>query len=184
MHGNQQLGSEFASESSTISTSGWYALQTRHQCEKRVDHALRDEGFDTFAPFRLEKRQWSDRTKLIEAPLFPGYTFVHTDTDPRSLVRILRFPGVVRFVTNGREFVPVQDIEVETVRALAQSEASFETGPFPAVGERIRIRGGCLDGVEGVLTSQPSRREIVVSIGAIQRSLKVPLGTYRVERLS
>ena len=60
----------------------WYPLQTRYQCEKKVDVALRNEGFESFAPTCLEARRWSDRTKLVEAPLFPGYTFVRMEADP------------------------------------------------------------------------------------------------------
>ena len=52
------------------------------------------------------------------------------------------------------------------------------------MGEKVRIRGGCLEGVEGVLTSQSDEREVVITVGAIQRSLKVQLGNYQIERLS
>jgi transcription antitermination factor NusG len=73
---------------------------------------------------------------------------------------------------------------MEIVRAIAASNAGCEPGPFPAVGEKVRIHGGCLEGVEGVLTSQSDQREVVISVGAIQRSLKVQLGNYQIERLS
>jgi transcription antitermination factor NusG len=161
----------------------WYPLQTRYQCEKRVDAALRDQGFESFAPMQLETRRWSDRTKLVESPLFPGYTFVRMEAEPKLLIKVLSLPGLVRFVTSGRELVAVPNAEIEAVRALVRSNTSCEPGPFPAVGERIRIHGGCLEGVEGVLT-QTGRGEIVIAVGAIQRSLKVPLSSYRVERLS
>jgi transcription antitermination factor NusG len=159
-------------------------LQTRYQCERKVDAALRDQGFESFAPMQLETRRWSDRKKLVESPLFPGYTFVRMEAQPELLIKVLRLPGLVRFVTYGRELVAVPNEEIETVRALAASNAGFEPGPFPAVGERVRIRGGCLEGVEGILTVHSDSREIIISVGAIQRSLKVQLGSYRVERLS
>ena len=171
-------------DSATHSDPAWYPLQTRYQCEKRVDAALRDEGFESFAPMRLETRRWSDRTKVVESPLFPGYMFVRMVADPKLLTTVLRLPGLVRFVKVGRELVTVPNAEMETVRALAESDTSCEPAPFPAAGERVRIRGGCLEGVEGVLTGQTDRREIVISVGAIQRSLKVLLGGYQVERLS
>jgi len=162
----------------------WYPLQTRHQCEKKVDAALRDDGFESFAPMQLEVRRWSDRTKLVESPLFPGYTFVRMEAVPQSLSKVLRLPGMVRFVTSGRELVAVPDAEIDAVRALTQNDVSYLPGPFPVIGERIRIHGGCLQGIEGVLVDETGRGEIVISVGAIQRSLKVPLGNYRVERLS
>jgi len=168
-----------------VSGPEWYPLQTRYQCEKKVDAALRKEGFESFAPMQREARRWSDRIKLVEAPLFPGYTFVRMEAEPRLLVKVLRLPGLVRFVTSGRELVAVSDGEMATVRALVQSNTSYEPGPFPAVGEKVRIHGGCLQGVEGVLTAQTGRGEIVISVGAIQRSLKIPLGSYyQIERLN
>jgi transcription antitermination factor NusG len=162
----------------------WYPLQTRYQCEKKVDVGLRKEGFESFAPTRLEARRWSDRTKLVEAPLFPGYTFVRMEAAPELLIKVLRLPGLVRFVTRGSDLVAVPSEEMEIVRALVASNMGCEPGPFPAVGEKVRIRGGCLEGVEGVLTSQSDQREVVISVGAIQRSLKVQLGNYQIERFS
>ena len=178
-----ELSRDFALTREPPSIESWYALQTRYQCEKRVELALRDEGFDTFSPVRLELRRWSDRTKLIESPLFPGYTFVRMESDSKLLIKVLRIPGMVRFVTIGRDLIAVPNDEIEVVRALTQSDAACEPAPFPVLGERVRIRGGCLEGVEGVLTGHIDQREIVISVGVIQRSLKVPLGSYQVERL-
>jgi transcription antitermination factor NusG len=169
---------------SRISGPAWYPLQTRYQCEKKVDAALRHEGFESFAPMQLETRRWSDRTKLVELPLFPGYTFVRMEAEPELLIKVLRLPGLVRFVTSGRELVAVPNEEIDVVRTLVQSHTAYEPGPFPAIGERVRIRGGCLEGVEGILIAQTGRREIIISVGAIQRSLKIPLGSYRFDRVS
>jgi len=178
-----QLSNDWWLAGASTALGEWYALQTRYQCEKRVDLALRDVGFETFAPVRAEQRRWSDRTKLIQSPLFPGYTFVRMETDSKSLLKVMRLPGIVRFVTTGRELVPIPDEEIEAVRGLLQSHEAYEAAPFPALGERVRIRGGCLDGIEGIITSHLNRREIIISVGAIRRSLKVPLGNYTVECL-
>ena len=186
MHRIQELHLSGAAleKPATRSCLAWYALQTRYQCEKKVDAALREKAFESFAPMRLEIRRWSDRTKLVESPVFPGYMFVRMEAESTSLVEVLSLPGLVRFVTSGRELVAIPDLEIEMVRALTRSGASYEHGPFPVIGERVRIHGGCLQGIEGFLVDQAGREEIVISVGAIQRSLKIRLGHYRVERLS
>jgi transcriptional antiterminator NusG len=166
------------------SCAAWYPVQTRYQCEKRVGAALREQGFETFTPMQRELRRWSDRTKMVESPLFPGYGFVRMEAEPRSLTRVLRVPGFVRFVTYGSELAAVPDEEIESIRTLVESDTEYQPGPFPAMGERVRIRGGCLEGVEGILTAQTGRGEIVISVGAIQRSLKISLAGYQVERVS
>jgi transcription antitermination factor NusG len=171
-------------EAANPMAAAWYPLQTRYQCEKKVDAALRDRGFESFAPMQLVARRWSDRTKMVDTPLFPGYMFVRMVADPALLSAVVRLPGLVRFVMAGNELVAVTDAEMTNVRALAANDAGYEPGPFPVVGERVRIRGGCLEGIEGVLTGETNRKEIVISVSSIQRSLKVMLGSYRVERLS
>jgi transcription antitermination factor NusG len=171
-------------QAASHSAAAWYPLQTRHQCEKKVDAALRDRGFEAFAPMQVVARKWSDRTKMVDAPLFPGYMFVRMVADPALVSTVVRLPGLVRFLTTGRELVAVTDAEMTNVRALAANDTEYEPGPFPAAGERVRIRGGCLDGIEGVLTGQTNRKEIVVSVSSIQRSLKLSLGSYQIERLS
>jgi transcription antitermination factor NusG len=108
---------------------------------------------------------------------------VRMEADSKSLLKVMRLPGTVRFVTTGRDLIPVPDEEIEAVRGVLQSDAAYEAAPFPALGERVRIRGGCLDGIEGIVTGHANAREIVISVGVIQRSLKVPLGSYQVERL-
>src|ERR1700685_4467315 len=107
MYTSRQPAREPFTGSSRAPGPAWYPLQTRYQCEKKVDAALRDGGFESFAPMQLETRRWSDRTKLVESPLFPGYTFVRMEAEPELLVKVLRLPGLVRFVTYGRELVAV-----------------------------------------------------------------------------
>ena len=164
--------------------AAWYPLQTRYQCERKVDAALRDRGFESFAPMQQVARRWSDRTRMVATPLFPGYMFVRMVADPALLSTVARLPGLVRFVTCGHELVAVTDAEMTNVRAVAANDTEYEPGPFPAVGERVRILGGCLEGIEGVLIGQTNREDIVISVSSIQQSLKVSLGNYQIERLS
>jgi transcription antitermination factor NusG len=161
----------------------WYALQTRYQCEKRVDAALREQGFETFIPMQRAQRRWSDRTKIVETPIFSGYGFVRMEPNSQSISRVLCLPGFVRFVTAGRDLAVVSDGEIEGIRTVLQTDALFEEGPYPAIGERVRVRGGLLEGIEGILMSRSGRGEIVISVGAIQKSLKLPLASYDVERI-
>ena len=186
MH-RSQLAGRLEPEPEAIFTSAvreWYPLQVRYQCEKKVDDSLLRLGFETLMPTWRQTRRWSDRIKIVDAPLFPGYTFVRMEALPELLVKVLRVPGLVRFVTNGRNPVSVADEEMGAIRALMQNSVSYEPGPFPAVGERIRIRGGLLDGIDGILIAHKDSGEIVISVGVIQRSLKVPLRDYQIERIS
>jgi len=49
------------------------------------------------------------------------------------------------------------------------------------VGQRVRIRGGALDGLEGMFRSQDGDDTLVVSVDAIQRSLSIRIKGYCIE---
>jgi len=52
--------------------------------------------------------------------------------------------------------------------------------PFLRVGQRVRVRGGALDGLEGILITNGEKR-LVISVGAIHRSLSITIEGYDVE---
>ena len=74
----------------------WFALTVKHQHERRVEGVLRAAGVDTFLPLYRARRQWSDRVKDLDAPLFPGYVFSRFTLRDRA--RVVGTPGVVRIV--------------------------------------------------------------------------------------
>jgi hypothetical protein len=55
----------------------WFAFRVRPRHEKQVSISLREKGFVEFLPLYKSKRQWADRTKVVEMPLFPGYILLH-----------------------------------------------------------------------------------------------------------
>jgi hypothetical protein len=56
---------------------------------------------------------------------------------------------------------------------------------YPALkaGQRIRVRGGCLDGIEGILVSRPRETTLVLSVDTIQRAIAINLDGYQIEPL-
>jgi transcription antitermination factor NusG len=92
----------------------WYVLYLRSRYEKRVHEELQRRGIESFLPTIMEVRQWSDRKKKVEMPLFPGYDFVRIDLKER--VRVLEVDGVVKFVSIGDSRpVPVPDKQIESL---------------------------------------------------------------------
>src|ERR1700686_1601176 len=129
----------------------WYALSTRARHEKAVAASLQQKGLTTFLPLLSRVHRWSDRRKTVQVSLFPGYTFVRVIANPESCVRILETPGVVGFVGTGRRGIPIPDKQIEDVQTVLSQDIPCAIFPFLRVGQRVRIRGGCLDGIEGLL---------------------------------
>jgi transcription antitermination factor NusG len=159
----------------------WYAVQTRSRHEKMVARQLEGQGFTTFLPLSNEVRQWSDRRKVVEMPLFPGYAFVRMVYQLEERMRVLTAEGVVNFVGVHGQGVPIPDKQIEDIQSLLTAKVPFESYPFLKVGQRVRIRSGSLNGTEGILVGQESDRRLVISVELIQRSVSIRLQGYEVE---
>jgi transcription antitermination factor NusG len=94
---------------------------------------------------------------------------------------VLRTIGVRKFAGAKNTGSPVDDSEIDSIRILAGRGVPFYSHPSLNVGQRVRIRGGSLDGVEGILSAKNRDLSLVVSIQLIQRSLAVEVSGYKVE---
>jgi transcription antitermination factor NusG len=159
----------------------WYAIQTRSRHEKIVDKHLRRQGIITFLPLAKEIHRWSDRKKEVESPLFGGYAFVRVAASPEERLKVLRTHGVVKFVGVGGVGIPIPEEQIEAVKAVTSANIPFRSYPFLKLGQRVRIREGALEGVQGILISQKGMRNLVISVDAIQRSLSIQIEGYKVE---
>jgi transcription antitermination factor NusG len=160
----------------------WFAVETRRRFEKKVVAQLDCKGFKVFLPLRTEHHRWSDRQKVITAPLFPGYTFVHVDQSRDSYQAILRTAGIIRFVSFGGVVAAVPKKQIEDLQLLLQAKSLFSIHPFVLAGQRVRVRGGCLNGLEGILM-QHEKEKLVISIQSIQRALAIEIQGYELELL-
>jgi len=182
--GWESIGGAFSvspdSKSDQPSGLPWYAIQTRCRCERKVTQALDRKGFETFIPLLAETHRWSDRKKAIQTPLFSGYTFARLNLSPELRRIVLQTEGVIGFVVSGGGTLPVPTRQVEDIRKLLSQKVPCTLAPFLNVGQRVRVRGGCLDGLEGIVSQKDAKR-LVVSVEAIQRSIAVHIDGYELQ---
>jgi transcription antitermination factor NusG len=159
----------------------WYAIHTRAQHEKSVACRLQSQGITTFLPLVSEVHRWCDRRKVVQLPVFPCYAFVHMCLWPESWYKVMHVNGVLRFVGSGGKGIPVPDSQIESIRTVLSNNVPYSICPFLKVGQRVRIRGGSLDGIEGILTARNGNRTLIISVEPIQRSLSVRIDDYQIE---
>jgi len=136
-----------------------------------------------FLPLVTRVHRWSDRRQEVELPLFPGYVFVHTTSDPEARVAVLRTNGVAGFVGSHGRGTPIPDKQIDDIRVILDQKVPFEPYPFLEVNQRVRIRGGALDGVEGLLVAKNTDQSLLVSIDLIKRSILVRVTGYELEKV-
>jgi transcription antitermination factor NusG len=166
-----------------VETENWYALHTRPRHEKLVAQRLSERGVETFLPVVTEVHRWSDRKKSVQLPLFGCYVFAKFVPNRADRLQVLRVGGVLGLVGSHGEGTPIPDEQVDAVRILVQGAVSWTPYPFLEIGQRVRIRGGALEGLEGILVSCSGNHTLVISVDALQRSLAVRVEGYQVEAI-
>jgi len=186
--GQAKLGQAKGLESSAVASplvaaeeQSWYGLQTRPRHEKMVAQRLEERGVTTFLPLVTEMRRWSDRKKKVELPLFSCYVFAKFVPNRTERLRVLRVEGVFGLVGARGEGASIPEEQIGAVRSLVEGQFPCVSHPFLKIGQRVRIRSGALDGLEGILVSRNGDRTLVISVDAIQRSLAVRVEGYEVE---
>lgn len=161
----------------------WYAVRTRSRHEKLVARQLENQGIESFLPLVTKLHNWSDRRKRVEQPLFSGYAFTRMIHSSDDRIRVLRTQGVVGFVGVQGTGIAIPDNQIEDIKTLLNSKIAYQERPFLHIGQRVRVRGGALDGVEGILVAENGDRSLVISVDPIQRSLCVRVAGYDVEAI-
>jgi transcription antitermination factor NusG len=159
----------------------WYAVYTMSRHEAKVEKALQQKGVEVFLPRVITSSRSRNRKLLLTLPLFPGYLFVHTTLDTYDYLQILKAPGVVRILGNGRP-TPVPEETVGSVRAIVESDQPFYPWRYLEKGKQVRVLEGPLAGTIGVIQGRKEKkRRLIVSVELFQRSVAVELNDNAVE---
>jgi transcription termination/antitermination protein NusG len=183
VNGETGLRDEYQPVAGWLNQAHWYAVRTRSRHEKLVARQLENQGIESFLPIVTQIHNWSDRRKQVETPLFSGYTFLRMVHSSEDRVRVLRTQGVVSFVGVQGSGTPIPDHQIEDIKTLIASQVPYQERPFLRVGQRVRVRGGALDGIQGILVAENGDRSLVISVEPIQRSLYVRVAGYDVEAI-
>ena len=161
----------------------WFAVRTRPRHEKVVTSQLENSGIETFLPLCPQVRSWSDRRKIIDFPLFPGYVFVWTSPATQTRARIFQIKGILGFVGPNNQATPIPPHQIEAVRSLLKAQIECRPHPYLAAGQRVRIQNGALKGLEGILVRIANDHSLVVSVDLINRAVSIRLEGYEVDPL-
>ena len=164
------------------SSPAWFALYTRHQHEKVVAGSLESKGMEVFLPLYGAARRWKDRIKQMSLPLFPNYVFVFTDLESRFA--IFSSPGIYDFVRSAGRPATIPAEEIEAVRRAVENGLSVQPHPFLKSGDRVRLKHGPLEGVEGILVRKKTFYRLVLSVELLARSVSLEVDVADVERVA
>jgi transcription antitermination factor NusG len=156
----------------------WFALYVKPRHEKVVATVLHNKGFVTCLPLIRSRREWCDRDAWVDMPAFPGYLFCQFDSEMRSPV--MSTSGVVSIIGSGKSPLAIEPSDMERLTTLARTKPEAEPWPYLEKGQQVRIEGGSLNGLTGMLVDCRKTTMVVVSVALLQRSVAVQVSRNRV----
>ena len=166
-------------ESPETDSGQWFVVWSESRAEKKVEKRLAALGLSPWLPIVKERHRWSDRWRVVECPLFPGYLFARAAN--ADWHRILRTPGVLTVITEGGKPALLTDRFVTTLRDAVghegvELEALTESVDYRS-GDEVIVQEGALRGVRGIVRERRSGRQLVIWVAEIGRGVAFTIGS-------
>lgn len=158
----------------------WHVIYTRPRHEKHTARSLERKGIECYLPLRTELRQWHDRKKKIESPVFPGYLFVQVDS--REMLQVYYTDGFVKFIATEDKPDIVPEGDIRTLRRALVGDFEISTEAFE-LGDKVRVASGPMKGLQGNLIRFKQNSKLVINIDVIDKSVLVTIPSYFIEKV-
>ena len=152
----------------------WYVVYTKPKWEKKVAEQLTQRGIECYCPLIIQVRQWSDRKKKIEIPLFNSYVFVRLAEADRNLV--FQSSGVVRYLFWLGKPAIVRDEEINAIKKWLSTPDQYEISVSSLqVGDKVVLESGPFKSQEALVQQVNKNDYILVleSMGFVLRMKKI-----------
>jgi transcription antitermination factor NusG len=159
----------------------WFALYTKPRWEKKVNQLLTQKGVECYCPLNKVKRQWSDRIKTVEEPLFKSYVFVKVDNSERTKVRLTS--GVINFVYWNCKPAIVKEKEIQTIKRFLDEHEAVQVRPMELTpNQTVLITSGAFMDQQAVVLDA-NKKEVKVAILSLGQELIATIDKTKLVRI-
>ena len=159
----------------------WYALYTRPRHEKKAAELISEKDFEVYHPTIKKVRQWKDRKKKVEMPLFNSYIFANFEYNQRF--EILKTHGIVKIINFSGEPAIVPDWQIDSLKRMLEFPETVRLEKYISPGEIVEIMAGPMRGLKGMVNLKKDSKRLVLSIDGIFQSISVEIEEEFVERV-
>lgn len=159
----------------------WYALYTYPNAEKVVHQNLDKSGITNYLPLETQVKQWSDRKKKVEVPLFKSYIFVSVTY--MELNRAIRTKQVAYVVKNNKRPAIIRTKDIELIQRYLDGSLTIEKSSVEKVGDHVEVKLGPLAGLSGVVEKVNGQDRLKILIKGINQTIPVELNSRYVEKV-
>ena len=151
----------------------WLVCHTKPRCEKKFAALMAAEKFEHYLALIASLRRYAQQTKKFMKPLFPGYVFARVPIEHKTRIYQQDLLARAIIVEDEAKFLR----QLADVKAIVASGFELSVMPLVTKGRRVKIVGGPLHGLEGLVDNPANPRGIVLSVDVLQQGLlvKVPV---------
>jgi len=153
----------------------WLVFYTKSRHEKKSRDFLIKRGVEAFVPLQKVMRQWSDRKKKVEVPLFNSYLFVHETED--KIPQILQTPGISWNIRHNDKPAILREEELDIIQRFLSSGLFIETTVISSmgVGDEVEVIDGSLKGLRGSIIHSSAGNKFSVLLESIRQNVIVKI---------
>ncbi|KOP39474.1 antitermination protein NusG [Flavobacterium sp. WLB] len=149
----------------------WYVIYTKPKWEKKVAERLIQMGIECYCPLITKIKQWSDRKKKVEMPLFNSYVFVQLPDSERNSV--FEIAGVVRYLFWLGKPAVVRDEEINIIKNSLKAPNIADASVIPFhVGDKIKLESGVFNN-QNVIVQEVSNTHYILVLESLGCVLKI-----------
>ena len=164
--------------------NGWYVLYTQFRHEKKAYNELLEKNIDAFLPMCTTIREWSDRKKKVEAPLFPSYLFVNIESD-KNFHAALTIETPCSYISFGKEYGLASQKEINQIKLLLEGKEVTDieiNRELPRIGDKLKILHGDLSGLECEVYRVDNVQKVSVWLSSLRQNISATLPAHYFQR--
>jgi len=156
------------------SKKSWYAIYVKSRTEKKVALEFEYEDIDHYLPLIKRLKQWSDRKKWIEEPLFRSYIFV--SIEQKDYYKVLQVQGAVKYISFEGAAVAIPDYQINAIKYyLEESDPENMDDSSWSKGKKVEVISGSMTGLSGELSEVRGKHKVKVEIEAVGQTLIIDI---------
>jgi len=180
--GKQRENTTLTSELSLIENKEWYAVYVRSRHEKVVYQSLIEKNIECSLPLIKQTRQWSDRKKKVEVPLFRGYIFVHINLTADKFT-VLQIEGVVKYIGVSGSPSVIDKNQMYWLNSMIDLSDTIQHEEEIPLGDKVKVVTGPFKGLEGTVIQRKNKTRLVIVIDSIMQAASIEIDPEYLQRL-
>ena len=151
----------------------WIAVYTKSRHEKVVIQELENKNIEAYCPIFKERRQWSDRKRWVEFPLFRSYVFAKIEL--KNSLYVLQAMGVHHIIKFQGNISIIPNEIIQNIKSMIDGGFTVEQVEYFVKGDEVIVVDGPLKGMDGIVVKIKNENKLVLKVAAIQQAIAVQI---------